>query len=149
MAEVNLKDIVKFLFNTEMVRCNERFKLTASNISCSGNQLFATADIVAVGAKDASGKETESGKEVITSATLAVFDAGADVATGRFCRSVLGPANATNETTTFKLPLALSVSLFPFEMKETKGLWLIVGLTTPGTNKMCFLDQVISVKPQR
>ncbi|HKH46205.1 MAG TPA: hypothetical protein VKM72_16210 [Thermoanaerobaculia bacterium] len=136
MPVVTIKEIIKFLTGKELVQCTERFKLSNVNVMSNKRQLFATAQLEAIGNEDISG------------AMIYLFDLGADLETSRFCAGIFGPAMGMNDTTTFKLPLTMSTSLFPFEMKEMMKIRVIVVVSSPGKGE-CYLDAEVSVTPSR
>jgi hypothetical protein len=125
--------IIEKIFGQKMVRCTERFKLVNANVMCNHKQLFATAQL-----------ESLQGEE-ISGASIYMVPSGVDLDDPRFSGGSLGPAMASD--TTFKLPLTLGTTLSPFEMKETMKIHIIVAISSPGTDEMCFLDAEASVNP--
>jgi hypothetical protein len=134
MPVVTIKEIIKFLTGKELVQCTERFKLINANVADHRSQLFATVQIEAIGNEDISG------------AMIYLFDSGANLESSRFCAGMLGPAMGKNDTTTFKLPLTLSTSLFPFEMRDKMKIRIIVVISSLGKGE-CYLDTEVSVTP--
>jgi hypothetical protein len=123
------------LFNQAPVDCSDRFHLGFVGATCPARQLFATAEIM--------------GGEEISGATIYVIEAAeAENENARFYAGVLGSA-FNNDTTRFKPPLTLGISLFPWEPKEDMPLIVIVGISTPGTDDMCILHKEITVAKQR
>jgi hypothetical protein len=112
----------------DAVPCTGRFQIqaTASNIN---NQLFAGAQI--------------SGGSEISGATLYLVHAGAADDDPRFSSANIGPV--MGQKTTFKLPLSLAVSISPFEKSQATDIIIFVAISTPGSDKMCYLQSEQSV----
>jgi hypothetical protein len=125
--------IIEKLFGEKLVQCTERFKLNHAHVSCINGQLIATAEIAA-----------HHGEE-ISGATMYVVHSAEENDVRAF-GAALGPPQG--EPTTFKLPLALTASLAPFNQKDDMKVFVIIALSTPGTDTMCFLDKEVSLVAQ-
>lgn len=127
--------LIARLFNQTPVECSDRFSLGFVSATCPDRQLFATAEIV--------------GGEEISGATIYVVEeAEAANENARFYAGVLGSA-FKNDTTRFKPPLTLGISLFPWEPKDDMRVIVLVGISIPGTDDMCILHKEITVVKQR
>jgi hypothetical protein len=122
--------LINKLFGQKMVRCTERFELTVGSASCINKQLIVMVEI------------TAKGNEKISGVTMYAVHSE-DPADTRAFGAALGPS--MGKSTTFDHPFALTASLFPFDKTGLEKIFIIVAISTPGSDTICYLEKEVAV----